>query len=449
LEQAVPRRQPEAMHRSRVAPFSIVVLALFLAAGCGSPAPSPTQIAAAESAARPTATTPAATEAPTEAAPAVTPNPSSPEPTLAPVGRQITWQQAISSDDGSKDAPRLGSITDAVAFGDGFVLSGSEMEGQRAVIWYSPDGATWQAIDSAPGFSDGVIDMVVPLGDGLIAIGTGYGLDSRCTANAVGCNPVSPIRLWTSPDGRNWHALPAAASKGLGRAQLGVVIPGPKGLLAFGVVVPVTGDHLTPMVWTSPNGRSWTAATQFGRSYSQDTIFAMTAGAGGYVAAGSFWAGGHQGTPRKIWYSANGKFWHPASGLADGDGPSIVLPCAGGYLGVDDGSAGAQLWTSADGRKWLLQPAVSNRPDYPLHLGLGVYSDGQRVLAMGSDFYSTREAWLSTDGRDWNSYSFRGASLTAESAIVGALGPKGVVVATNTNGSAGQALTIWFGSISG
>lgn len=437
--------------RSRVGRLMGLLGVLAIVAGCGSAAPSGSQIAAAESAtpgaftAAPLPTVTAPAGATPTAATAASPD----QPTLFPGGQTLTWASVLSSDGGSALGTKLGGISDAVAFGDGFVLSGSENEGQHAVIWYSQDGVSWQAIDNVPGFADGVIRTVVAAGDGLVAVGTAFGLDSRCAADATDCNPGSAIRLWISPDGRNWRGLSAAALKPFGRAQLEVVVPGPAGLVAFGQLVPTTGDRISPMMWISPDGRSWSAAPQFGRAFPSDTVIDLAAGANGYVAAGALWVGGNMGRPRKAWYSADGRTWQVASGLINGEGPSVVLACAGGYVGIDAPSGSAAFWTSLDGRSWALQPEVLNRPDYPVHLGMGVYSDGRRILAIGSDSYQTSEAWLSGDGRDWRPYTLGGKRPAADSAVVGALGARGVVVATTTPGSPGQTWTIWFGTLSG
>jgi hypothetical protein len=437
---------------SRLASLWIVFISLSIVSGCGSATPSGSQVAAAESA------TPVATAAPIETpgptlGPTLdptlgaTPEPS-PRPSLAPGGLTLSWQPTLASDDGSRAATKLGGISDAVAFGDGFVLSGSEQDGRHAVIWYSADGLAWRAIDNVPGFADGVIDMLSPMSNGLIAIGHASELDAKCAVDAVGCNPLSPIRMWTSTTGGSWHAVPAAALASFGRAQIELVAAGPTGLVAFGTLVPPTGDTFPAMVWTSANGRTWSAAPQFGHAFSQDTLFDLTAGANGYVAAGSLWVGGNQGRPRKVWYSADGRTWQAASGLTEGAGPATILACAGGYLGLDNSSDSVSLWASPDGRSWDLAPAVVNRPDYPSHLSLGVYSDGQRILAIGSDFYRTTEAWLSSDGRDWQPYNFGGQGLTADSSLGGALGTRGVVIATRTTSGFGQIVTLWFAALS-
>lgn len=433
---------------ARVAAMTVVVL---IAAGCGAP-PSPTQLAAGESATPPALETPISTPAPVSAATAAATAAPTPAPTPGPAGLTIGWASVLSTDTAGKAAAELaGGVSDAVAFGGGYVLAGSENQGRYAVVWDSPDGTHWQAVDNAPGFADGVIDYLVRLPDGLLAVGTAQGLDSQCASADLGCNPVSPIRLWTSPDGLAWHQLPSAATAPFGRAQLELIVDGPSGLVAFGDLVPAQGDAITSMIWTSVDGRSWARAPQFSTAFPTDTMSAMDAGPLGYVAVGSGWAGGNPTLPRRAWYSVDGKTWRLGSGPGP-QGPVVVLACAGGFLGVDNPLAQASFWATADGVNWAVQPAVVDRPNWPAYVGTGLFSDGTGILALGSDSFQTPGVWITTDGLNWQSIEMIGAQPPFESAVagsvVGALGPKGVIVTTQTQSAAGGSIwTVWLGTI--
>jgi hypothetical protein len=352
----------------------------------------------------------------------------------------------------SKPAAKLkGGITAAVAFGDGFVLAGSENGGQHAVVWYSPDGVRWQPVDDAPGFADGVIANLVRLPDGLMAVGTAASLDAECAGGALGCNPVSPIRLWTSSDGRVWHALPSSAAKPFGRAQLDLIVAGPAGLVAYGQMVPAEGTAITPMVWTSADGRSWSRAPQFASAFSTYSMSDLDAGPSGYVAVGARSVGGSLTQPRRAWYSADGKTWKLGSGPA-ANGPSVVMAFAGGFFGVENPQARASFWVSADGVNWSVQPGVVDRPNYPAYVGSGLFSDGTRILALGSDSFGTAGAWLTSDGRSWQLAVLGGPEPSLETAVlgsvVGAFGSRGVIVTTATGSDGpGPIWTIWLGTI--
>jgi hypothetical protein len=120
-------------------------------------------------------------------------------------------------------------------------------------------------------------------------------------------------------------------------------------------------------------------------------------------------------------------------------------------VGIAEPGDRASIWTSPDGKRWILQPAVS-QPGYPTHLDMGVYSDGMRVLAIGSDASQTPGAWISADGLSWQRYSVDGEQLppstTFTGGLVGALGVPGVIVSVPTNStSGGTTWTIWLGTL--
>ena len=416
-----------------------LAVATFVAAGCGGSSGSTVEAATASM-----ASTAIATAKPPLAA---TPIPL-PTPTAVPTGPTLRWTSVLSS--GGSQIESL--VSAAVTLGGGFVLAGSENRGQNAAVWFSPDGQTWQTIDKAPGFADGVIGMLVPIESGLLAVGTARQLDSLCGGGALGCNPVSPIRLWTSSDGRAWQELPGAAAEPFGRARLEQMVPGPSGIVAYGELVPASGTNIKPMVWTSRDGRDWSAAPQFSTAFPGDAIIDLASGPGGYAAVGSRSAGGNVSLTRRAWYSADGRAWKLASGLGS-QGPIVVLPCAGGFFGVDNPGAQGAFWTSADGSKWAVQPVVVDRPGRPAYVGSGLFSDGHRIVAIGSDWYQTRGAWVSTDGRNWQSVQLAGAQPPLDTAVAGsvvwAFGPGGLIVTTAIDfGQAVPTWTVWFGTLS-
>lgn len=428
--------------RRRTSRWAALLVAALTAAGCGTTS-SPTP----QSSALGPATSPSPTaDAALESIPVPTPTP-------VPTGPHLTWTQALTSDSTQKIAAKLrGGISAAVAFGGGFVLAGSESQGQSAVVWYSPDGFKWQVIDNVPGFADGVISYLVPTSEGLLAVGTAQAFDSECSGGSFGCNPVSPIRLWTSRDGQTWNALSRAATAPFGRAQLDLIVDGPAGAVVFGQLVPAQGVTSSSMVWTSPDGHTWTRAPQFSTAFPTDTMTDLDAGPIGYAAVGSRWVGGNLTLPRRAWHSTDGKTWKLASGPA-AQGPTVVLPCASGFFGVDNPLAQASFWTSSDGINWAVQASVVDRPNYPAYVGSGLFSDGSRILAFGSDPFQTTGAWISSDGRNWESVALSGFNPPLDSAfagsVVGALGPNSLLVTTETQATTGSPTwTIWLGTIS-
>jgi hypothetical protein len=469
------------MRRTRLAVVLAAALTLVgLFAACGEPAPSPSQTAEGISA-LPTSSAPETASA----APTAVPTPT---PFLS--GPSLSWTPVLSSGSDPKLVAKLqGGLSAAVAFGDGFVLAGSEGQSGRAVIWFSSDGTTWQAVDNVPGFADGTIRQLVSFSGGLLAVGTSQELDRTCVDQTSGCNPVYPIRMWQSADGKAWRELPGSTTASFGRAQLDLMAaaaesqpiatptsqttagptnggtafptatptatptptPGATGLVAFGELVPATGDT-TPMVWTSTDGRSWVEATQFSSAFGTDTMLDLGAGPDGYTAVGGRWVGGNVGQPRKAWYSADGKTWQLSSGLESGYGPSTVWVCAGGFLGVDSSSGTASFWVSADGSRWSARPSGADRPDYPADVSSGIYSDGSRIVAIGADWYRTPGAWVTSDGVGWQPLVRSGPQPPIDQAaggsVVGAFGKPGLLVTAALGSDPSTASwTFWLGTI--
>jgi hypothetical protein len=73
----------------------------------------------------------------------------------------------------------------------GITPPGSRAAARDPLVWWSPDGGTWQRVALPPTPSDDVMLQVTPFGGGLVAIGT----DGR------------RFRWWNADaDGENWHA---------------------------------------------------------------------------------------------------------------------------------------------------------------------------------------------------------------------------------------------------
>jgi hypothetical protein len=419
-----------------VATMAVVVL---VAAGCASSRPVATQVAAGASA----TPTPADTIPPLD-----TPSGSSPSPAVS--GPALSWKPILASGGSAPQATKLqGGIVAAVAYGKGFVLAGSESATGPSVIWFSPDGSRWQAIDDVPGFADGAINQLVVFKGGLLAFGTARQLSSDCATADLSCNPVMSIRLWESSDGITWHALASTIAAQFGRAQLHLVVAGSAGLVAFGEKVPAKGAAIAGTVWVSADGRDWDEQPQFSSAFPTDTMLDLAAGKTGYIAVGARSAGGNLTFPRRAWYSSNGAVWHLGSGPAASQGPVLIRVAATGFLGVENPTSQASFWSSTDGVNWLLQPPVTDRPNYPAYVGAGIYSDGNRIVAMGTDPFQSPGAWVTTDARTWQPLVLSGPQTPiASGTIVGALGLGGLLVITAPDTVAGgKTWTIWLGTI--
>jgi hypothetical protein len=430
--------------RLTVGYIAAIAIATALLSACG-PSPSPSQTTAGISA------TPTASSAP--GSPAASPTPIGPAtPTPAPTGPKLSWTAVLSSRSDPTTGDRLkGGIAAAASFGDGFVLVGSEGQPGRAVVWYSPDGSTWESIDNAYGFADSTIRQVVPFSGGLLAVGTAQTTDNACKDPTLICNPVYPIRMWLSSDGRTWKMLAASWIKAFGRSQIDLVAAGPSGLVVFGEQVPPTGDP-TAMVWTSSDGKAWKKATQFGSAFRTDTMLDLEGGPSGYVAVGGPWVGGNLGQPTKAWRSTDGRTWQQASGLESGHGPGAIWTCAAGFLGLAGSSGMPTFWVSADGTRWTARQASLEHPIYPADVSSGIYSDGSRIVALGRDWARAPGAWLTSDGINWQPLVLAGPQPPIEQAaggtIVGIMGKPGLLVTTALGSDPDtMSWTFWLGKI--
>jgi hypothetical protein len=155
----------------------------------------------------------------------------------------------------AKDAPPLGTrLYGAIRVGDGYLAMaefeaalGSGQDQEKPVtagVWRSTDAVHWQAIAGTP------LGMraIVATSDGLIGVGSGQAM-----------NPT-PGLAWQSADGSTWTSAPlptpGALSGGAGLDAL-TVVNASSGLLAVGER---SDDPYTMVAWSSPDGRSWTAA---------------------------------------------------------------------------------------------------------------------------------------------------------------------------------------------
>ena len=200
--------------------------------------------------------------------PAPTPSPSiTPPPTPADFvpWPDIVWAMA------DLPAPPLAAASERVvaitATPDSFVAVGyREMNDVRdGVVWRSPDGVEWDAIDDERFAGVEFVD-VAPAPDGFDA----FGVEDRGDRQFA--------TLFQSDDGNTWQRLPPLTSA----ADMfpGAIVGGANGVLATGW--DADGE---PVVWHSPDRRSFRRVTLAGPA-SSGLIDPQAAGAG-FVALGT------------------------------------------------------------------------------------------------------------------------------------------------------------------
>lgn len=239
-----------------------------------------------------------------------------------------------------------------------------------------PMQSAWvQVCDAA--LNPGAMYAVTSGGPGLVAVGsedlTYYTRAGRCCEG-----PSADAVVWTSPDGLTWTRLTPdpAVFGGAGSQQMFSVTAGGPGLVAVGRDGPSVDGGGHGAVWTSPDGLTWSRVPHdeavFGGPGEQ-RMLSVTVGGPGLVAVG---------------------FDAPVGG-AEGD---------------------AAVWTSPDGLTWSRVPDETDSfGGESRQMMLGVTNGPFGLVAVGSDGHSDdasdrriddsaadAAAWSSPDGIAWS-----------------------------------------------
>jgi len=261
--------------------------------------------------------------------------------------------------------------------GPGFVAVGSdEVEGDGwAVVWTSPDGMTWSRVphDEAV-FGNSGMSAVTAGGPGLVAVGDDH--------------------VWTSPDGITWSRVADVGEE----PNAGAVTTGGPGLVMVGIKVSADSGgeegSLDAIVWTSQDGITWSRVPHDEAIFGDAEVWGVTAGGPGLVAVGR---GGFSDDDLDavVWTSPDGMTWsrvpHDESVFGGEGEQAMSSVTAGGpglvAVGWDEASGdnGAD-WTSPDGITWTRLP----RDDAALRAKnvqamMSVTAGGLGIVAVGWD----------------------------------------------------------------
>jgi len=198
--------------------------------------------------------------------------------------------------------------------------------------------------------------------------------------------------VWTSPDGVTWSRVPhdETVFGGDDYQYMFSVTAGGPGLVAVG------SDSSCAAVWTSPDGFTWSRVPH------DETVFgdppqrmkSVTAGGPGLVAVGEHVSS--DGVDAAVWTSADGLTWsrvpHDETVFGGDDWPTMESVTAGGPGLVAVGYAGpsnatyAAVWTSPDGLTWTRVPHDETVFGYYNNLQMySVTAGGPGVVAVGFD----------------------------------------------------------------
>lgn len=296
-------------------------------------------------------------------------------------------------------------VEDIVAGGPGFVAVGfigggpdpndtpppnnsdSWMPGrvEYRTVWTSPDGYTWSRVpyDEAAFGVDSEIKAVTASGPGLVAVGD--------------------QDVWLSTDGYEWSRIPRdpAVFDPIFSDLRGVVAGGP-GFVAYGEW------NGTSEIWTSPDGYAWTQVPDSKAVFGRSAIHSITQGGPGLVAIGVDETGWPDRQVAVVWTSPDGYTWTrvPHDPSVFGEGTSMVDVAAGtsGLVAVgvqldEEYSMYAAVWTSPDGINWTRVPhdeATFVGPHWDMSSVIAV---GDGFVALGS--WAEENLWTSPDGTNW------------------------------------------------
>jgi hypothetical protein len=297
---------------------------------------------------------------------------------------------------------------------------------------------------------------------------TGAGGTVRVSLTSIGASAGTEVAagdadggpaLWVSANGgTDWARMAVTGTAALTRAgsgQLAGVAHGAAGWVAVGTTLAGGGG---PLVVSSRDARSWTAAASTaGRRGAGTVAAAVAAGPAGYVIVGHQPAGG-DGSAAVAWYAPGLTGWTSAAVQVAGGSASrtagqlmtAVTATAGGFTAVGASGTEPSAWLSAAGRSW--RQVTLPAPAGAARAALGyVAANGSSVVAAGTEFTATGAsrpfAEVSANaGRTWAAFQLpvpsagpgTGTTVTALTAAGGGFTATGTYVT-----QAGPEVVVW------
>ena len=189
--------------------------------------------------------------------------------------------------------------------------------------------------------------------------------------------------VWWSPDLVSWTKARDVNDTG-GSSRVLAVAAGPAGFVSAG-----SHDKL-PAVWTSSDGRTWTAASIPLPTGATAGVIQQVAVNGSHAVALGQQTTAHGVQPLAERSDDGGKTWQPVPFTAPGPGVSFTaLTASGGgftaaaQFGSSGGTMAAAVWTSANGTSWT-RSSVSGLTDGGSHAITALAASGSAVTGIDS-----------------------------------------------------------------
>ncbi|HEX7171265.1 MAG TPA: hypothetical protein VF365_01515 [Candidatus Limnocylindria bacterium] len=303
------------------------------------------------------------------------------------------------------EVPFDGSVSAVTGDGSRFVAVGTGTDGVSS--WTSSDGITWEE-DDVPERSFGQIGdgsgrelmasmgQLVRLGDTLYSFGGMHFMDSE---TGVG---------WRWTDGSDWELI--ESDSGFFDGGVAQVTASDDAL--FGVNSGFTGGpRLSPSTWLWTPATSWVQTPLTTSADAEIAVYASAWGNGTFVAAGSS-ARRVEGvqpwdwpqTP-SMWTSPDGRIWtaiQPPAGMSSVC--SLTARPSGGFVALGRVGERAAAWTSLSGDVWLegtIAPPDGVGAGQVFATPCNVVPVGEAMLAIAPVEGGTTPIWTSIDGRSW------------------------------------------------
>jgi hypothetical protein len=294
-----------------------------------------------------------------------------------------TWATATGEPPAVDGTQELDSVADGPA---GWLATGNAMAGTTPypVLASSPDGRNWRP-DRVAGLTRSGLATAQAA-----ANGSGYVIVGSATTGA-GTFPVA----WSSRDLRTWTRTAGAGSGAAGTdpGQLLGVAAGTSRFVAVG------SQGIDPAVWTSADGRHWTAhRLKIPGTAAQAELSRVAINGHTVVAFGQeIWASGDRAALAEVSHD-DGKTWLPVKLHSPGGVATVtaVTAMSGGFTAVGTYGPGGHrdvaVWTSANGDTWRTQtPRGTGLSGSGFQQITGLTGSGSALTGVGYTATSTTE----------------------------------------------------------